>query len=190
MAENLKKPASAVTPAPAPATEPEKPKKLNLKKILIYGVPLGAVQLVLLYLIIARFTGSASANKPDGLNSEQTSEKTDVSDQKARNSSVADSNFVYVVKDIIVNPAGTNGSRFLLTTIGLEVSSPEMLADLERKEVQVRDALITILSSKSLGELDRIVERDSLRVEIGQKISPFVRDGVLRNVYFSKFIIQ
>ncbi len=182
MAETPKKPAPEGTPAP----EGEKKKSPKMKKLLMFGIPVVVVQLVLAYFLIGRVTGTASAEKTEEAGVEETTEAPKHGEKGA----AVDSNFVFIVKDIIVNPAGTNGLRFLLTTIGLEVTSPEVLADLEKKEVQVRDALITILSSKTLGEIDRVNERDSLRVEISHKISPFVKDGTLRNVYFSKFIIQ
>jgi flagellar FliL protein len=97
---------------------------------------------------------------------------------------------IYVVKDIIVNPAGTNGTRFLLTTIGFEVSSPEARRELELKDVQLRDLLNTILTSKDMVTLSLVDQREALRQEIARKVGSMVQSGTLNNVYFSKFIIQ
>jgi flagellar FliL protein len=94
------------------------------------------------------------------------------------------------VKDLIVNPAGTNGTRFLLTTIGLEVTTPEALRELESKDVMVRDALNTILTSKDLLTIVNVDGRETIRKEIEKKVGSILRGGVLTNVYFSKFIIQ
>ncbi|MCL5035334.1 MAG: flagellar basal body-associated FliL family protein [Bacteroidetes bacterium] len=103
-----------------------------------------------------------------------------------------DPNFdhVFVVKDMIVNPAGTNGLRFLLTTIGLEVTSEATMQELQKRTVQIHDAIINILTSKTLPELDDINSRDSLKVEIKQKLNKDLTTGSVLNVYFSKFIIQ
>jgi len=97
---------------------------------------------------------------------------------------------IYVVKDLIVNPAGTNGTRFLLTTIGFEVTTAEGLKEIEMKDVMVRDALNTILTSKDLVTLVNMEGRESVRKEIAEKVSGMLRNGRLTNVYFSKFIIQ
>jgi flagellar FliL protein len=94
------------------------------------------------------------------------------------------------VKDLIVNPAGTNGTRFLLTTVGFEVTTPEGLKELETKDVMVRDALNTILTSKDLATLVNVEGREALRKEIEEKVGSLLRTGTLTNVYFSKFIIQ
>ena len=91
---------------------------------------------------------------------------------------------------LIVNPAGTNGTRFLLTTVGVEVDSPQTKTELEKKDIQVRDALISILTSKGLDQLGRIDQRDLLRSEIAQKIGDLLTSGKPKNVYFGKFIIQ
>jgi flagellar basal body-associated protein FliL len=97
---------------------------------------------------------------------------------------------VYVVKDLIVNPAGTNGLRFLLTTIGLEVTSEETVKELEKRDVQIHDSIIGILTSKTLPELDNTSTRDSLKVSIKDQINKELVTGTVVNVYFSKFIIQ
>ena len=95
-----------------------------------------------------------------------------------------------MVKDLIVNPAGTNGTRFLLTTVGFEVTTPETQKELEAKEVQVRDILNTVLTGKGLDELVDVSQRETLRAEIAEKINALLKNGTLSSVYFSKFIIQ
>jgi flagellar FliL protein len=97
---------------------------------------------------------------------------------------------MFVVKDMIVNPAGTNGSRFLLVTIGFESSSAEGVKELERKEIQLRDILNTVLTAKSLDELASVGQREELRTEIQARSGELVKVGSVTNVYFSKFIIQ
>ena len=74
--------------------------------------------------------------------------------------------------------------------MGIEVSTPEGQAELEKKEVQVRDLLNSILTSKGLNELVSIEQRELLRIEISKKVGELLKSGKLRNVYFSKFIIQ
>lgn len=103
-----------------------------------------------------------------------------------------DSNFdnVFIVKDLIVNPAGTNGLRFLLTTIGLEVTSKETEQECEKRNVEIHDAIINILTSKTLPELDDVNSRKTLKEEIRKEINSDLTTGEVINVYFSKFIIQ
>ena len=169
--------AKEATPQEAPA--PEKGK--NIGKLLSIGVPLFVVQVVLIYFLITRFLAPANPSAPTTTPPEHEAGVSAVEDPAQR---------IFVVKDLIVNPAGTNGTRFLLTTIGFEVTSPQAKQELEVKEVQLRDVLNTILTSKGMDDLVDVQKREDLRHEISKQVGELMRQGSLANVYFSKFIIQ
>ncbi|HUI10294.1 MAG TPA: flagellar basal body-associated FliL family protein [Bacteroidota bacterium] len=172
MAKEQQPPEAAKPAAPAPAAQGITPMKL-----VIIGVPLFLVQLAVVYFLVAKFVAPAST--PAG---PQT--------RAAEPKETAEAKSIFVVKDVIVNPAGTNGTRFLLTTVGFEINGIEREKELEGKEVQVRDVLNTILTSKGLEDLSGNEQREALRKEILQKVGEMLPAGSLTNVYFSKFIIQ
>jgi len=149
------------------------------KKILMIGIPIFVVQLAIVYFLMAKFVVSPAHADGAAAKPEDETQKTESTTQN-----------IFLIKDVIVNPAGTNGTRFLLTTVGIEVSTPEAQQELEKKEVQVRDMLNSILTSKELSELVSIEQREILRGEISKKVGEMIKTGKLRNVYFSKFIIQ
>jgi flagellar protein FliL len=176
MAKETQPPEQSKTPpaAPAPASAGVTPMKL-----IIIGVPVFLVQLAVVYFLVAKFVApSSGAAAAEPAKPAETKESADAAKS------------IFVVKDVIVNPAGTNGTRFLLTTVGFEINGAEREKDLEKKEVQVRDVLNTVLTSKGLDELVRPDQREALRKEIFQKVSEMLPAGTLTNVYFSKFIIQ
>lgn len=172
---------------PASAKQ-EELKSLTPKKLILFGIPLFIAQLVIIYFVMVKFIIPANSSGNDASKSADAQEHAKNSEADATGQGAPQS--LFVVKDLIVNPAGTNGTRFLLTTIGFEVTSIEGQKELERKEVQVRDILNTILTSKGLDELINVGQREELRSEIAQKIGELLRSGSLTNVYFSKFIIQ
>jgi len=159
---------------------PEKASGKSSKKALIIAIVV-AVQLVAAYFLVGFFL------RQDGDQPPAAPGKPVAVSQNA-----ADPSFdhVYVVKDLIVNPAGTNGLRFLLTTIGLEVTSEETVKELEKRDVQIHDSIIEILTSRTLPELDDTSTRDSLKTSIREHINKELVTGSVINVYFSKFIIQ
>jgi flagellar protein FliL len=154
-------------------------KGFSFKKVLIFGVPIFLVQVVIIYFIVTKFVFPSGEQKVEEKKTEHAEEKKE---EVVRQ--------VYVVSDLIVNPAGTNGTRFLLTTVGVEVDSSRTKEELEKKDIQVRDALITILTSKGLDELGKPEQRDLLRAQIAAKIGEMLVSGKPKNVYFGKFIIQ
>jgi flagellar protein FliL len=175
----------------APATTEAAPaQKLPMKKLIMFGVPLFLVQLVLVYFLITKVLMPAP---PSGGAAEKTEEHAPKEKEKGKEgegSAGGGEGSIYMVKDLIVNPAGTNGTRFLLTTVGFEVTTPEALKEMEGKDVMVRDALNTILTSKDLASLVNVEGREALRKEIEEKVNGLLHTGSLTNVYFSKFIIQ
>ncbi len=149
------------------------------KKMIIIGIPVFLVQVALFYFLLSKFVGShpvEAASKSDKHETEA------VAEEGIKN--------IFVIKDVIVNPSGTNGTRFLLTTIGVEVTTAEAMKEMETLDIQIRDALNSILTSKGLVELSDAHQREKLREEIGVKISSYLKTGKTKNVYFSKFIIQ
>lgn len=154
-------------------------------KKLIVIVAVVAAQLVVAYFLVGFFLshGGPGYRSPAAAASAQTA-------KAKRDSDGGNFDHVFIVKDLIVNPAGTNGLRFLLTTIGLEVTSAKTEKECEKRNVEIHDAIINILTSKTLPQLDAVDSRDTLKSEIKNQINKDLATGSVLNVYFSKFIIQ
>lgn len=168
------------------SAQPEEPKKtLPLKKLIMIGIPVFLVQIVVLFFVATKFIGGGATNPEATASAEQSRP----AEEGAEGGEGAGSH-MFIVKDLIVNPAGTNGTRFLLITVGFETSTVEGAKEMERKEIQVRDALNSVLTSKTLDDLANVAQRDELRSELLAKASELVKSGGVTNVYFSKFIIQ
>ena len=177
---NPKEEESAPVPTPA--------KALPLKKIIMIGVPVFLVQVVVLFFVATKFVGGGSASShPSQPAAEQAADGEKGGEKEGAEGAAS---HMFIVKDLIVNPAGTNGTRFLLLTVGFETSTVEGEKELERKEIQVRDALNSVLTSRTLDELASVAQREQLRGDILAKASELVKTGSVTNVYFSKFIIQ
>jgi len=161
---------------------------ISIKQLLMFGVPVFVVICGLMIWLLPKFLAPANAATPEKPAAAEAKGHGEKSEGKAGEAG-AEPN-IYIVKDVILNPAGTNGTRFLLTTVGFEVTTTEAKKELEAKDVQVRDALNTILTAKSLTTLSMPENRDSIRQEIAAKVGKLLRTGELTSVYFSKFIIQ
>ena len=172
---------------PAAAVETAAKGGISIKQLLMFGVPVFVVVCGLLIWLLPMLLGPApgAPEKPAAAESKGHGEASE-----GEHGEGAGEPNIYIVKDVILNPAGTNGTRFLLTTVGFEVTTAEAKRELEAKDVQVRDALNTVLTAKSLSALSMPENRDSLRKEISYTVGKMLRSGNLTNVYFSKFIIQ
>lgn len=182
---------------------------INLKVVLI-GIPLFAVQVIAIYyitanILLSRFeqqalsknistnTHSAEGAHDSDDSSEEYQESElseDEEENPEENSNVVLGEHIYSIDDIIVNPSGTDGKRLLLTSVGLDVASEEQYQELEKREILVKDIIISVLASKNMEELKDYNQKDSLKIEISQQIRKMVRKVRVNKVYFSKYIIQ
>jgi flagellar FliL protein len=162
------------------ATE-EQPKKSGglLKTIIIFGV----MQLILAAGAFATFKTiikprmAAAGEMKNGLKENKAAE--------------IGSGEIFLVENIIVNPAGTNGTRYLSTSIGLEIEKNEKSAE-RMKELTpvIRDILIAIFSSKTLDELGSIEGKEIVRKEILERVNLASAPWHISKVYFVDYVLQ
>lgn len=174
----------------------EKKPSMLKPKVLLIGLPIFILQLVAVYFITANIllTGhTKSASKTEDEKTENTTEQSheETSGKEDDHNSGSNTNgLIYSLDDMIVNPANTNGKMLLLASLGLSVETEESKKMLEEKQVVVKDAVISVLSSKSVIQLGSATYRDTLKVEILKNLSVQLPGSKINNIYFSKFIIQ
>jgi len=97
---------------------------------------------------------------------------------------------ILAIKDIVINPAGTGGSRFLSVSFAFEVESAYLAAEFEERAPIIRDALITILSSKTVAQLTDPKQKEIVRYQIKKRISQLMETDELAGVYYTDFVLQ
>jgi flagellar FliL protein len=97
---------------------------------------------------------------------------------------------IYELENLIVNPASSQGTRFLVVTLAVELDGPVTAAELERREAEARDAILRILGAKTVAELSDIGARDTLKAELVDALEGVVRVGEVRRLYLPQFVIQ
>lgn len=97
---------------------------------------------------------------------------------------------MYEITEMTVNPAGTNGQRYLVISIGLQLRNQTDLTELQKKEVIVKDAIISMLSSKTVAELSAVDARLQMKQELGIMINQILAGPAVRNLFFTQFVMQ
>ncbi len=97
---------------------------------------------------------------------------------------------MYQLDQFIVNLFSEDGSRYLKTTINLEMSIPELSTELDAKKPLIRDIIIKALSAKSYEEISTIAGKENLKDEIVSNVNAVLKDGKINNVFFTDFVIQ
>ena len=97
---------------------------------------------------------------------------------------------IYPLDQFIVNLVSNNSSRYLKCKIDLELDSPELQQEVDKKLPAIRDLIIRILSSKTVEEIQTAKGKEKLKEEIKRKINELLTTGEIRHVYFTEFVIQ
>lgn len=169
----------------------EKSKKSLNPKVFIVGIPLFVLQLVIVYFVTANILLTkfeSSPVKKQGEKVDAVEEAQDSSEEGKENVELGKN--IFSIEDILLNPTGTNGQRLLLVSMAFDVANQEQLESLKQKEIVVKDMIISTLSSKSLGELSAVGQKDSLKVEISKGLAALLPKIKVNSVYFSKYVIN
>lgn len=142
------------------------------------GIP-GPVHQRIVYV-----TGGAAAGAKDGKKSKKAGHEGGHSEGASTGGNV------YLIEDLVVNPAGSGGMRYLAASVGLRSDVQGFEADMKTDEAPVKDALIRILSSKTVEELADVSLRESMREEILAEVQRIIPDEQVDAVYFMRFVLQ
>ena len=167
--------------SPVDETEASGGAKFSFVKI---GIPVLLVQIVVAYflayhLLVPQFYGDSSANAALADSVDINEEADEIEFGK-----------IYTVEDVIVNPKDSGGAQFVLINFGFEVKEEDDVVIMGDRQIQVRDILIKIISSRTMPELDGPDDKESLRREVFGRVGDILPRGHLMNVYFSNYIIQ
>jgi len=94
------------------------------------------------------------------------------------------------LEPFVVNLAGTKGKRFLKVAITLELSSPEVNAEINENLQKITDSILILLSSKSFEDVYSVQGKFKLKDEITTRVNRFLVLGHVKDAYFTEFVIQ
>jgi len=97
---------------------------------------------------------------------------------------------LYPLDLFTLNLRSDKGNVYLLVKLDFELSIKELKNELDDKNAVIRDAIIRILTSKSLEDLSSDEGKEKAIDEIINDINKMLHDGYIKNVYFTKFIVQ
>ena len=99
---------------------------------------------------------------------------------------------VYTIDNLVLNPAQSGGTRFLLLTLAFELKDDATLEEMKTRDAELRDAVLVTVGAKSVEYLSDMTVRDSLKSELktaAGKLFP-KRKNAIRRIYFPQFVIQ
>lgn len=93
------------------------------------------------------------------------------------------------IGNMIVNPAETEGRRYLMVDIAFESADPVVKTELQAKDVVLRDLLIRRLATRTVAELSDVDLRPQLKTELRDSVNVLLA-GEVDRLYFTQFVLQ
>ncbi len=154
--------------------EKKKPKKKGISKFL----PLGKYFLILLVLAVQGIIAYQIVDK----NYEKIFTLID--------SLLEPEPIHYTLEELIVNPAGSNGQRFLVVELSLELRNEKHAELIEKNKEKIKHNMLEVLSSRSVAQLNKFEEREILRNELAEITNDAIGVHSVRNLYYTRYVMQ
>lgn len=161
----------------------------NMKNlILIFGFSFLATVIIVctVLLIVFRNTNvnGANGNRPNPTPSHQKSEK-----EKQKEKEIGP--LVPLGNELIVNVSGEDGApHYLKVVVTLEGDSEKAGEELKKRVPQIRDLVITVLTSKTKEKIEEKEGKELIRSEIIKNVNRYMVEGKVRNAFFEDFMMQ
>lgn len=97
---------------------------------------------------------------------------------------------VHQIENLVLNPANTNGGRFLLVTASIVVKDAAALEEMTARDAEIRDRIVGLLSARTIEYLSDPTNRDALKTDLAAAIGALFEEGVVKRVLLPQFVIQ
>jgi flagellar FliL protein len=161
--------------------EESAPEKKSGNLILIIIIVVLVLVLVVVGVVVAMLAG--------GDDDAQSAPKS-AKEKPMQNLAAMEVGPMFPLDTFTVNLLSDSGRRYLKVQMNLELDGEELAAELESKTAVVRDIIIRLLSSKTLEEISTMKGKDKLKEQMVNQLNLSLRDGEVRRVYFTEFVIQ
>uniref|UniRef100_C6E8D8 Flagellar protein FliL n=1 Tax=Geobacter sp. (strain M21) TaxID=443144 RepID=C6E8D8_GEOSM len=97
---------------------------------------------------------------------------------------------IYPMEPFIVNIYDGAELRYLKVKVEFEMANPQVKPELEAKMAPLRDAILILLTTKTMQEIQDLQGKNQLREQILAAVSKVVPPSKITKVYFTDFVVQ
>lgn len=96
----------------------------------------------------------------------------------------------FPVTKVIVNVAGSMGTRYLMTSFTLVGTANDFKGVLEENKDQLLDLANSAMASKTISDLEKPGARNQLRAELISIFNNALGNNLVQEIYFTEFAVQ
>lgn len=95
-----------------------------------------------------------------------------------------------VFDNMVVNPAESNGTRFLLLSVAADLGDMNDAEGLGDTDFELRDAMLRVLGSLTVEELSAMENRARIVAQLTLAIDRVLGSGTVRRLFLPQWVIQ
>jgi flagellar FliL protein len=94
------------------------------------------------------------------------------------------------METFLVNLSDPGGKRYLKLQMKAKLSSKQVAAEFVSHNFEIRDRILTLLSSKEFNEISSPEDKATLKQEVIQRVNKLLQQGQVQDIYFTEFLVQ
>lgn len=176
--------------APAEGAAPPAPKKGMMIGLLVGGLVLGGATgtFVLAPKLVPPVAAVADSAGEHG--EEAAAEGEGEHGKKGEGEGEGEAPKMVTLDNIIVNPAGSQGSRFLMTSVAIATEDEKLESSLRDRQVELRDKVTTVLEVMTMAQLTATGARDTVKTKVQAMVVQMLGGKPKVKVFIPQFVIQ
>jgi flagellar FliL protein len=163
------------------AKEEKAPAKDKMKLFIIIGAVVAAVVIAAAVMMSGKGGKGEAKEKPAEAKVEKKGEGGEKGGAAAN---------IYPLEPFIVNIYDGQEIRYLKLKVEFEVAGAEAKGEVEARQAPLRDAILVLLTTKTLQDIQDLQGKNQLRDEILTATNRIVPPGKVTKVYFTDFVVQ
>jgi flagellar protein FliL len=98
---------------------------------------------------------------------------------------------LYTISDLVLNPAGSGGTRFLMLSVAFDMKDSTGVEALKQRDAEIKDAVLALVGAKTVEQLAEVSAREPLKAEIKTLVGKITKKPkAIKRVSFPQFVIQ
>jgi flagellar protein FliL len=158
----------------------------NSKKIILIAAGILAAAIV---IAAAMFFLGGKSEKKAAPESAKVEAKSESGHGEGKGGEAA-AGSTYALEPFIVNIYDGQEIRYLKLKVEFELASPAAKSELDAKVAPLRDAILILLTTKNMQEIQDLQGKNQLREQILTAVNKIVTPGKVTKVYFTDFVVQ
>jgi len=178
-------PEEAAPAAPAAAAAPA---SAGIKAWLPLAVTVALMPV--LAVVMTNFVMLPKLRKELGVTAGATASPAEPGEGKKSSAPAGGKKETVTMNKLLVNVAGTMGARYLLVSLAIASSDPEIKNKITEFEPQLRDMACGTLATKTLADLEKPGSRNLIRTELISGFNNILGETSVQDIYITEFAIQ